>query len=107
MMAAAETATSSSVVEKLLTEMRMTAWSRHVAPPSQHVPSSCTRRDHRPRPRIVVFFAPARRGETHQNLIEHHVVEHADAGFGREELGEPARVRTRALDDRDDTLATQ
>ena len=75
------------VVDQFETEMRIAA--RPVAsgvPPSQHVPSSCTRRDHRVRGGVVVPNA-------HEHLVEHHLVEHRDAGLGRQPLGDPGGQR--------------
>ena len=73
-MASADRSMSSSVVDQLLIEMRIAAMPCHVVPPSQQVPSSCTRAITVARERIGVA-APV--VDAHQHLIQHHVVEDA------------------------------
>ena len=87
-MAATLRSTSLSRVDQLLTLMRIAVRPCHTVMPHQQVPSRLQGRHYAARALGVA--------ETHEHLIEYHLVEHRVAR-GCEPRGELARLRTVAL----------
>ena len=78
MMAATVASASASVVDQLLTLMRMAALPCQVVPPIQAVPPACTRCDDGAG--VVVGIPAGAWREAHQHLVEDDVVEDLDPG---------------------------
>ena len=89
---------SAAVVDQLVVENRTASRPFQWVPPSQQVPSACTRA-------LTSWVTSSRVAEPHDHLVQDHVVEDLDAGFGRHQLGEPARVRAAAVDQVGDAVA--
>ena len=81
--AAADRSMSASVVDQLLIDTRIAAMPCQVVPPSQQVPSSCTRAITVARQRVGIRPAV----DAHEHLIEHDVVETRSAGWRRQPRG--------------------
>ena len=64
-----------------ITDSRITQRPRHRAPPTKQVPSAWSAADRLERQAIRRLVGIAR-AEAHDDLVEHHVVQHLDAGFG-------------------------
>ena len=95
-MADTDRSTSSSVVFHPETLIRITSRFFHRLPPSQQVPSAWTRAM-TSRVNASVSLA-AGRIESHQHLVEHHLVEHVHARHAPQLLREAPGTRAAAVD---------
>ena len=88
MMAATERSASASLVAQEVTERRMIHSPFHCAPAAKQVPSAWIARDHLAGQDIVGGVVAA---EAHDDLVQLHLVQHADAGFLAQRLRHAAR----------------
>ena len=98
-MAPADRPTSSAVVRKLETEIRIAARPCQSVAPSQQVPSSCTRRT---TSRVALVVA-----EADEDLVQDDLVQDLDTGLRAEHRPECARVIATAIDQLRDTGAAE
>ena len=104
-MAATVASASASVVDQLLTLMRIAAMPCQVVPPSQAVPSSWTRRT---TARVCSSASTASGGqEADEHLVEDDVVEDLDAGRLAQAVGDPPSEPAAALDEVLDAVAAE
>ena len=87
--AAAVRSMSASVVDQFDTEMRIAAWPCQRVPPTQHVPSACTRP-------MTASVVASSRTESQQHLVQHDVVQDLDPGRGRSRRPAAAPARSTA-----------
>ena len=89
---------SASVVDQLLTLMRIAALPFQVVPPIHAVPSAWTAVDDLARPGVVV-------AEAHEDLVEDDVIEHLDAIGLAQPIRHPRASAQQLFDQRLDALS--